>query len=493
MRLDPNDLSPQHLFDVLDAVAVRRTRSFVKKHYANDTVHVDGAPQQIVFPTPRVRRVTYDMDSVLPGFFDRLAAAIDPDANPEADPAVPTLARCVPSSYELGRDDPESYEMRRAGLLRSSLLKRFESSPWAFANTCEAMARHEGIDNADERDRRKVPVFSYFADTVDWIVEFLEDAVIQDERLSCYRGRIASHAGGRGGVSSDPTIGFAPETAAPGLAQPDRYDILVTTDVLAEGVNLQQARHIINYDLPWNPMRLVQRHGRIDRIGSKHREVFIRCIFPDARLDDLLGLEERLNRKIAQAAASIGVGEVIPGQQRRLDRSISETRAEIERLRTGDAAIFERGGTALGTQSGEEFRAELRRALDDHDTADIVESLSWGTGSGMAADDPDAGFVFCALVGDDERPQFRFVAASGEVLDDTLRCLWLARPADGFVTPRILGESEETGAFGAWQTAQADIVERWNHFSDKANLEPPIAAADVHLVCWQALSVGTAS
>ena len=59
-------------------------------------------------------------------------------------------------------------------------------------------------------------------------------------------------------------------------------------------------------------MRLVQRHGRIDRIGSKHREVFIRCVFPDTRLDELLGLEERLNRKIAQAAASIGVGAAIP-------------------------------------------------------------------------------------------------------------------------------------------------------------------------------------
>ncbi len=45
-------------------------------------------------------------------------------------------------------------------------------------------------------------------------------------------------------------------------------------------VNLQQARHIINYDLPWNPMRLVQRHGRIDRVGSPHAEVFIRCVCP---------------------------------------------------------------------------------------------------------------------------------------------------------------------------------------------------------------------
>jgi superfamily II DNA/RNA helicase len=83
--------------------------------------------------------------------------------------------------------------------------------------------------------------------------------------------------------------------------------------VLSEGVNLQQARHIINYDLPWNPMRLVQRHGRIDRIGSDHAEVFIRCYFPDQHLEALLGLEERLQRKLKQAAAAVGVGQVLPG------------------------------------------------------------------------------------------------------------------------------------------------------------------------------------
>lgn len=63
---------------------------------------------------------------------------------------------------------------------------------------------------------------------------------------------------------------FAPETAGP-LRQDgtpiatDQFDVLLTTDVLSEGVNLQQAGRIVNYDLPWNPMRLVQRHGRIDQ------------------------------------------------------------------------------------------------------------------------------------------------------------------------------------------------------------------------------------
>src|SRR5690606_6934905 len=103
-------------------------------------------------------------------------------------------------------------------------------------------------------------------------------------------------------------------------------------------MNLQQAARIINYDLPWNPMRLVQRHGRIDRIGSPHSEVYLRCVFPDRRLDDLLGLEERLHRKIKQAAAAVGVGEILPGSTT-ADVTFAETREEIERLLAEDPTI----------------------------------------------------------------------------------------------------------------------------------------------------------
>ena len=115
------------------------------------------------------------------------------------------------------------------------------------------------------------------------------------------------------------------------------YDLLVTTDVLAEGVNLQQARHIINYDLPWNPKRLVQRPGRIDRIGSPHDEVFMRCFFPDEDLDRILGLEERLQRKIKQAAAAVGVGRILPGIDP-VERSITETRDLIDQIRREENA-----------------------------------------------------------------------------------------------------------------------------------------------------------
>lgn len=126
-------------------------------------------------------------------------------------------------------------------------------------------------------------------------------------------------------------------------------------------MNLQQCGRIINYDLPWNPMRLVQRHGRVDRIGSPHEKVYLTCVFPDRQLDRLLALEERIRRKLAQAAASIGLDQaVIPGMES-TDQVFTDDRDEIERLRRQDPFLFQRGGEDVHAHSGEEYRQELRK------------------------------------------------------------------------------------------------------------------------------------
>ena len=82
MREDPSSLSPDLLYPIIDATTVKRTRQFVKKHYAGDNiVGADGRPQPIVFPQPRAISVRYHLDDLLPGFFDRLEAALDPDSS----------------------------------------------------------------------------------------------------------------------------------------------------------------------------------------------------------------------------------------------------------------------------------------------------------------------------------------------------------------------------------------------------------------------------
>ena len=576
--MDPFTLKPDVLFDVLDQTTVRRTRQFVKTYFPNDHFEMkDGTRVTIRFPEPTVRALNYDLEEVLPGFFEEFARALDP----ERDGETLTLARYQQSRYLGG--EAGAREAALLGLIRSGLLKRFESSSRAFVETLDRMihmnedfirsvesgvipstellqqlqetdsdeawdellteggdpiptegtdveglirdvkrdnrimnglrdaavrvspaedpklellveelariadeARREGTTEQDVRNRRKVIVFSYFADTVDWIAKHLRGRLEADPRLHDYRDRIAVVAGSESqdGMSrADAVFGFAPETsdAPPGRAD-DRFDILVTTDVLAEGMNLQQAGRILNYDLPWNPMRLVQRHGRVDRIGSPHPEVELMCIFPDRQLDELLALEQRIRRKLAHAAASIGLAqEVIPGTEV-TQHVFADERDQIERLRRGDATLFEQGGDPHAL-SGEAFRQELRKGVELREQR--ILGLPWGAGSGIRSDGP-AGFVFCARVFD--HTFFRFVpleppepegedGEDGEeeedgILRDTLACLALFRCEQD--TERYLPDEFADRVFGAWQLAREDIYREWTWMTDPKNLQPDV-------------------
>lgn len=74
--------------------------------------------------------------------------------------------------------------------------------------------------------------------------------------------------------------------------------ILITTDILAEGINLHRSNVLINYDLPWNPTRVLQRAGRVNRLGTKHPRIFIFNFFPTSHSDEHLGLERNITNKI---------------------------------------------------------------------------------------------------------------------------------------------------------------------------------------------------
>lgn len=561
---NPFDLRPDVLFDVLDVVTVRRTRNFVKKYYPNDrVVGHDGCEIPIRFPRPRVRRVDYDLEKALPGFLESFEQALMPE---EAEPLL-NMARYAPSRYLLTTPD-EAKEAALVGLLRSGLLKRLESSTYAFGRTTEDMAKNhntflaaldkgyvltaegieewqetdndevydrmtregkaepvskydlsslrrdvkrdmdllqqfaqrartvsrhqdpklgrlvqelveivqqakrEAIDEKDFGDKRKVVIFSYFADTVDWIYEHLKETVSEDSRLAPYRGRIV--AVGRhevqGASSRGAAIfGFAPDsTEAPPGQDKDLFDVLITTDVLAEGQNLQQCRNVINYDLPWNPMRLVQRHGRVDRIGSPHPDVFVRCFFPDKELNRMLELELRVRRKLAQAAASVGLeSEVIP-EAATGEVVFAQTRTEIEALRREEAYLFENAGEDPSAHSGEEYRQELRKGLELR--GDEIKELPWAVGSGFKGG-AQRGHFFCARVGD--RVFLRFVPdGDTEIVRDTLGCLRTIACSED--TDRYMEDVLLKKVYEAWGRAQHNIYEEWTFATDPANLQPRV-------------------
>lgn len=86
----------------------------------------------------------------------------------------------------------------------------------------------------------------------------------------------------------------------------DRFDLLITTDVLAEGINLHRANVLVNYDLPWNPTRIMQRVGRINRVGSEFDRIFVYNFFPTAQTAEHLPLEERILEKLQAFHDTLG-------------------------------------------------------------------------------------------------------------------------------------------------------------------------------------------
>ena len=379
-----------------------------------------------------------------------------------------------------------------------------------------AQARRVDPRGISSADRRKVIVFSAFTDTIIPVHEAVIkaiDAAPLDSPLADYKGRIAppimgsyakTHERGKsGGVDQGgraATIaGFAPQTAGPRDAAgeataKDEFDLLFTTDVLAEGVNLQQACQMINYDLPWNPMRIVQRHGRIDRIGSKHDYVHLGLFFPAERLDELLELEERLERKLALADAAVGAGEVLPGRGPGHEVNLADDQVvdEFEKL-------LDAGGSSASL-SGEEYRRRLYDAfgMEPMLKADVT-SLPYGSGSGFVNPVVHGnGYVFCIKIGRSAKPWFRYVPVSDDwsikysddgqpfVSPDTLLALRAADPLHSSAE-RWLPEGVYDKAFDAWGVARDSAYAAWNELTDPNAFQPdlPLAFRDAYTLVLQ--------
>lgn len=150
----------------------------------------------------------------------------------------------------------------------------------------------------------RVIVFSQYAETVRALSHLLMSLRTGVAELTARGGRVA---GGR--ISRREVLAqFAPRLAnAREPPTAERISLLVTTDVLSEGLDLQGASVLIHLDLPWNPARLEQRVGRVRRLSTEHDAVFVYTIAPPARAEHVLRVEARLRVKLGVASQVVGV------------------------------------------------------------------------------------------------------------------------------------------------------------------------------------------
>ena len=227
-------------------------------------------------------------------------------------------------------------------------------------------------DRIFEEGGKKVVIFTQFVDTANYLFQEITKDV-KDHETRILTG--STEPDSRKRILE----AFAPKANnAPGGTKP--VDILVSTDVLSEGQNLQDANYCINYDLPWNPMKIVQRVGRIDRLMSDFPEVTAAVFLPEKELEDILGLLEKLETKIQKAADVVGIEATILGEKEN-----PKNFNALERIRKNDSSLLEdmeRSAELLPTMTPFQFILSYMKKAGQ----EKLEGIPLGKRSGKSSD-----------------------------------------------------------------------------------------------------------
>ncbi|MET4654633.1 superfamily II DNA/RNA helicase [Exiguobacterium sp. PvP048] len=175
------------------------------------------------------------------------------------------------------------------------LLKKLEKSWEEVKNDPKKDQFLNELEKNSFLKNNKIIIFTESKETADYIANYLEEE--HPGKVISFSGQGTTHIRKVIEANYNPTFEGN---------QKDDIKFLVTTDVLAEGINLHRSNVIINYDLPWNPTKVMQRVGRINRVGTQHKEIYVFNFFPTAQASKHLTLEENIISKIQSFHDTLG-------------------------------------------------------------------------------------------------------------------------------------------------------------------------------------------
>jgi len=229
----------------------------------------------------------------------------------------------------------------------------------------------------------KVLIFTQYADTARYLYENLNPGGKRSEIEVIYSGdKSKMRVAGRFAPKANPEYSFQKGET--------EISTLVATDVLAEGLNLQDCDKVVNYDLHWNPVRLIQRFGRIDRIGSDFDVIYGFNFLPETELERTLGLKAILQHRIQEIHDTIGEDAAILDTGEQLNE---EAMYAIYESKGGQLALLEDGEQeSVDLDEAEEMFRRMRE--DDPVEFERIAELRDGIRTGKASGQRGC-FVFC--------------------------------------------------------------------------------------------------
>lgn len=233
------------------------------------------------------------------------------------------------------------------------------------------------INNPINNDNKKVIVFSVFADTANYIYENVSKVIQFEYGLNTALVTGSGNNKCTLNINKDFSnllINFSPISKNREIIREgsnnDNIDVLIATDCISEGQNLQDCDYLINYDIHWNPVRIIQRFGRIDRIGSNNQVIQLVNFWPNMNLDDYINLKTRVESRMMISDIA-GTGEDNPLTNKSTDmeyrknqlQRLKEEVVDLEDMNTGVSI------TDLGLN---DFRMDLLEYINKNGNLDYV-------------------------------------------------------------------------------------------------------------------------
>lgn len=223
---------------------------------------------------------------------------------------------------------------------------------------------------------KKIIIFTAFSDTAEYLYENISGYALR--QFGVNTALITGTIDGRTTIPKFPVdmntilTCFSPISKERDLVMkksPGDIDILIATDCISEGQNLQDCDYLINYDIHWNPVRIIQRFGRIDRIGSKNKYIQLVNFWPDLELDDYINLKARVETRMRiSVMTSTGDDDYINANEQ---GDLQYRRQQLERLQNEVVDLEEMtDGISIMDLGLNDFRMDLLAYIKDHPSLD---------------------------------------------------------------------------------------------------------------------------
>jgi SNF2 family DNA or RNA helicase len=221
------------------------------------------------------------------------------------------------------------------------------------------------IDNPINKSNKKVLVFSAFSDTAEYLFQNVSGYI--KDKFGLDAAMITGTVDGKTTIPkfratfNNVLTCFSPVSKDKALLMPgstDQIDILIATDCISEGQNLQDCDYLVNYDIHWNPVRIIQRFGRIDRIGSRNVQIQLVNFWPDLTLDDYINLKSRVETRMKiSVMTSTGDDDLINAEEK---GDLEYRKAQLKRLQEEVVDIEDMSsGISIMDLGLNEFRLDL--------------------------------------------------------------------------------------------------------------------------------------